>query len=93
MTEFYEDDLLEEIRKYSEEPDEPDNEPGTITTRELSEVAEVSYRAALKLGKRLCADGVLEYAQIGRVTNWGRLTKVAGYRYIGAKHDPPSKSG
>jgi hypothetical protein len=88
---FTEDDLLDELRAYFEEPPQGDNEPGTITTRELAEAFELSYNRALKIGKKLVLAGILEADMVGRSNPWGGHP-VKGFRYIGENHDPHTKT-
>ena len=85
---FTEDDLLDEIRKYLEEPDETgDREPGTITRPEIQREFELSRSSSGRVVKRLVDDRILEPDKVWRRTIWGDKMRRPGYRYTGGQDD------
>lgn len=81
----YEDDLIAALHKAyidKDEKYEAQDEPYTITTPEARDLLQLSRRKTIALLDKLCDKEVLKRDMVGRVTNWGYLTRRPGYRLI-----------
>jgi hypothetical protein len=80
----YEDELLAALQNAREDikQGKEQDEPHTITTPEAKEMLQLSRIRTITLLNKLCDDGVLSREMIGRVNNWGFLTRKPGYKLI-----------
>lgn len=80
----YEDDLLAALEEAkTTEVDGLRDEPYTITAPEARKTLKISREKTTALLDALCIDGKLRRDMVERVSGWGHLNRVPGYRLIG----------
>jgi hypothetical protein len=82
-----EDELLAEIAEAIQGIEATD-EPGTITTGEVSAALGYNVKKTLAALKALANTGKIEPAKVRRVNLWGTVMRVNGWRIAEVAHDP-----